>query len=113
VMLTSDNEGTPVSLIEAQAAAVPVVSTAVGGVPSAVLDGRTGLLAEAEDETALADAATAILDEPDMAKRLATAGRELASSRYTLERLVDDHDRLYRSLLADRRLSRDRSSPAS
>ena len=45
VVLTSDNEGTPVSLIEAQAAAVPVVSTDVGGVRFAVRDGETGLLA--------------------------------------------------------------------
>jgi glycosyltransferase involved in cell wall biosynthesis len=113
VMLTSDNEGTPVSLIEAQAAGAPVVSTDVGGVRSAVLDGRTGLLAGADDEAALAEAAAAILDAPDLAGRLATAGRTLASSRYTIERLVDDHDRLYRSLLADRRVSRPGNAPAS
>ncbi|MEJ7784398.1 MAG: glycosyltransferase, partial [Solirubrobacteraceae bacterium] len=56
VVLTSDNEGTPVSLIEAQAAATPVVSTDVGGVPSAVLDGKSGLLAGREDDAGLARA---------------------------------------------------------
>ena len=51
-MLTSDNEGTPVSLIEAQAAAVPVVATDVGGVRSVVRDGEGGLLASADDDAA-------------------------------------------------------------
>jgi glycosyltransferase involved in cell wall biosynthesis len=97
--LTSDNEGTPVSLIEALAAATPVVSTAVGGVASAVLDGRTGLLAAREDEPALAAAVRRLLDDPVAAARLARAGREHARASFGVERLVDDVDRLYRRLL--------------
>ena len=102
VMLTSDHEGTPVSLIEAQAAAVPVVATDVGGTRSAVRDGETGVLAAADDVRGLAASAAALLDDRELAARMAAAGRRHAVSRYTLERLVDDHDRLYRSLL-DRR----------
>src|SRR3954469_7319915 len=102
VMLTSDHEGTPVSLIEAQAAAVPVVATDVGGTRSAVRDGETGVLAAAADVRGLAASAGALLDDRERAARMADAGRRHAVSRYTLERLVDDHDRLYRSLL-DRR----------
>jgi glycosyltransferase involved in cell wall biosynthesis len=102
VVLTSDNEGTPVSLIEAQAAAVPVVSTDVGGVRSAVLDGETGLLAAPEDLSGFARAVGSILDDPGLAARLAGAGRSHALTSFAITRLVDDHDRLYR-LLRDRR----------
>jgi glycosyltransferase involved in cell wall biosynthesis len=103
VVLTSDNEGTPVSLIEAQAAAVPVVGTAVGGVPSAVRHGETGLLAPPGDERALAEAIARILDDEQLAGALARAGREHAQRSFVVERLLDDLDRLYRGLLAERK----------
>jgi len=101
VVLTSDNEGTPVSLIEAQAAATPVVSTDVGGVPSAVLDGQSGLLAGREDDAGLAQAVRSLLDDREMAAHMGQAGRAHARARFGVERLVDDLDRLYRRLLAE------------
>lgn len=101
VMLTSDNEGTPVSLIEAQAAGVPVVSTDVGGVRSVVLDGRTGLVAAAGDDQALADAILDILQDAVLAQRLAAAGCAHALNAFSIERLVQNLDRLYAELLQD------------
>jgi glycosyltransferase involved in cell wall biosynthesis len=98
VVLTSDNEGTPVSLIEAQAAAVPVVSTRVGGVASVVDDGRTGWLVPREDVGALARAIDDALRLEDPAL-VGLAGRRLALARFGLDRLVDDVDALYRTLL--------------
>lgn len=98
VMLTSDNEGTPVSLIEAQAAAVPVVGTDVGGVRSSVRGGETGLLEAPEDEQRLAAAALSLLEDRDGAARMGMLGRRHAASSYGIQRLVDDHDRLYREL---------------
>jgi glycosyltransferase involved in cell wall biosynthesis len=97
VALVSDNEGTPVSLIEAQAARTPVVSTNVGGVRSVVLDGETGFLA---DEPAdLAAHIRTLLDDPGRAAAMAARGREHVLSTFGVERLVDDLDRLYRRLL--------------
>lgn len=102
VMLTSDNEGTPVSLIEAQAAAIPVVATDVGGVRSAVRDGETGFLAAADDVDTLAQSVARLLDDPELRAQMATAGRAHSTGLYTLDRLVADHVRLYGELFAAR-----------
>lgn len=99
VVLTSDNEGTPVSLIEAQAAAVPVVSTDVGGVRSAVLDQRTGFVTASEDDRAMADAIGGILDDPARAQTVGAGGRAHALSIFSMGRLVAELDALYRRLL--------------
>lgn len=106
VMLTSDNEGTPVSLIEAQAAAVPVVATDVGGVRSAVRDGESGLLTPPEAIDQLASGVARLIDDPDLRVRMGAAGRAHVTSLYTLRRLVADHAALYDELLALRLASR-------
>jgi hypothetical protein len=95
----SDNEGTPVSLIEAQAAGTVVVSTDVGGVRSVVLDGETGLLAAPDDVDGLAAAVRTLLDDPPRARRMAAAGRAHVAGRFGVARLVEDIDALYRGLL--------------
>ncbi len=100
VVLTSDNEGTPVSLIEAQAAATPVVGTDVGGVRSVVVAGETGLLAAPDDHDGLAEALRALLDDPARASRMGAAGRAHVLGRFGVERLVADLDELYRGLLS-------------
>jgi len=97
VIQTSDNEGTPVSLIEAQAAGVPVVSTNVGGTASAV--GTRRQLAAADDELGLAAAARSLLTDPELARAAGVAGRERVLSRFGLERLVSDIDALYQRCL--------------
>ncbi len=112
VMLTSDNEGTPVSLIEAQAAAVPVVATDVGGVRSVVLHGVSGLLAAADDVAGLADAAGRFLDDAALRADAGIAGRAHSTRRFTLARLTRDHAELYRELLTSRRASRQARWPA-
>jgi glycosyltransferase involved in cell wall biosynthesis len=106
VMLTSDNEGTPVSLIEAQAAAVPVIATDVGGVRSAVRDGETGVLVPPEAVELLTAAAARLIDDAGLRKIMGAAGRRYATALYTLERLTADHAALYDELLASRRAAR-------
>jgi len=98
--LTSDNEGTPTSLIEALAACTPVVSTDVGGVTAVVVNGETGLIAPPDDESGLADAAWRLLNDDDLARSLARQGRRHVLASFGLGRLIDDHDVLYRRLLS-------------
>jgi glycosyltransferase involved in cell wall biosynthesis len=102
VALTSDNEGTPVSLIEAGAAAVPAVGTEVGGVRSVVRDGETGHTVPADDVEGFAAAVARLLDDPGGARRMGEAARAHVTGRFGVERLVDDLDTIYRRLLAAR-----------
>jgi glycosyltransferase involved in cell wall biosynthesis len=99
VALTSANEGTPVSVIEAQAAALPAVSTDVGGVRDVVLDGKTGFLAPAGDVSGICDRLEELATDPETRRRLGAAGRERVMERYSVPRLIDDIDSLYRTLL--------------
>ncbi|MEW6224331.1 MAG: glycosyltransferase [Chloroflexota bacterium] len=101
VCLSSDNEGTPLAIIEAAAAGRPAVATAVGGVADVVIDGVTGLLASATDEDALAGALIRLADDPDLRARLGEAAPD-AAARFGAERLVDDLERIYLQVLARR-----------
>lgn len=100
VALTSLNEGSPVSLIEAMAASRAVVSTAVGGVPDLVADGITGVLVSSGDPEALAGAISALLREPERRHRLGLAARQATYPLYDVSRLLGDVTRLYESLVS-------------
>jgi glycosyltransferase involved in cell wall biosynthesis len=100
LVLPSSNEGTPVSAIEALAAGRPVVATRVGGVPDVVDDGEDGFLVEPGATDELADRLGQLAREPELRERMGRAGRERVLPRYAVQRLVDDVDRLYRSLMA-------------
>jgi glycosyltransferase involved in cell wall biosynthesis len=99
LVLPSGNEGTPVSVIEALAAGRPVVATRVGGVPDVVRDGEDGFLVDAGATDDLAERLSRLAADPDLRERLGAAGRARVVPRYAVDRLVDDIDRLYRSLL--------------
>jgi len=98
VALTSRNEGSPVSIIEAMAAARPVVCTAVGGVPDVVRPG-TGVLVAPGDEDAFAAALAGLLSDPARRADLGRAARQAVYPAYDASRLVADMTRLYDSLL--------------
>jgi glycosyltransferase involved in cell wall biosynthesis len=100
VAVTSDNEGTNVSAIEAQAAGIPVVSTRVGGMPSVVNDG-TGLLVDPEDGDGFARALERVLLDDDLKRRFGLNGAQRARSEFSLARLVENIDSLYRRLLSE------------
>jgi glycosyltransferase involved in cell wall biosynthesis len=98
VALTSDNEGTPLALIEGAAAGRAAVATAVGGVPDVVQEGVTGLLAPVDDEGALAAAMIRLNEDAGLRDRLGSAAPHAADG-YGKDRLVDDLERIYRELL--------------
>ena len=102
VALTSLNEGSPVALIEALAAARPIVSTAVGGVPEVVIDGTTGLTVPPSDPSAFAEAVLKLLRDRELGAQLGAAGRRHVYPRYDSSRLVDDVGNLYLRELAGR-----------
>jgi glycosyltransferase involved in cell wall biosynthesis len=99
--LTSANEGTPVSLIEAGAAGCAAVATRVGGVAEVVTP-ETGLLVPAGEGEAVAAALSRLAVDHGLRERLGKSARERALRRYSAPRLVADIDALYRELLARR-----------
>ncbi|MEO6232037.1 MAG: glycosyltransferase [Ferruginibacter sp.] len=99
VVLTSYNEGTPVSLIEAQAACKPVVSTNVGGVEDVIIHGENGYLTEVNDITSFADYVITLLENKPLRERIGKAGFEIIIKKYSKERLVKDVKHLYLNFL--------------
>ena len=87
-ILASTDEGIPVSLMEAMAAGVPVIATAVGGVPELVGMGA-GMLVPAGDETRLTWAMEELLRDPALRARLGQAGRARVARRFSIDRSVD------------------------
>ena len=100
MILTSVNEGTPVSAIESLAAGRPVVATRVGGVPDVVDDGEDGFLVDPGSTEQLADRLEELARNPELREQMGERGRARVPSRYAVARLVEDMDRLYKSLLA-------------
>ena len=83
VALPSWTEGLPLVVLEAMAAARPVVATPVGGTPEVVLDGETGLLVPPRDPRALAAALQRLVDDADLRRRLGEAGKRRAVERFS------------------------------
>jgi len=97
VLLTSDNEGMPVSLIEAGLAGLPAVATDVGSVREVVLDGVTGSVVAPRSD-ALADAAERILADEQLRERMGAAALAHATAEFGVQRLIDDTANLYRDV---------------
>jgi len=98
VALTSDNEGMPVSLIEAASVGCPAVTTRVGSADEVVLDGETGFVVDI-DTDAVASALTRVLEDDELRKRLGRAAETHARTRFSRARLVADTASLYEALV--------------
>jgi glycosyltransferase involved in cell wall biosynthesis len=99
VALTSLNEGTPVSLIEAQAAGKPIVSTRVGGIADVVLENKTALLSEIMDEKTFSNNLLQLVNDPGLRQKFSNAGKDYVVSKFSYHRLVNDMSGLYHDLL--------------
>ena len=98
VLLTSWTEGLPLTLLEAGAMALPVVATAVGGVPELVRDGETGWLAPAGDYDALAGNLRTLRDDPAGSSAMGHRARQRVETDFSLAGVIDRIARIYREL---------------
>lgn len=98
-VLPSYNEGLPMSLLEAMAATLPVISTPVGGIPEVVEHGVNGLITDAGNVRSLADTMRALVDDAELRANLGWAARETIKNRYSAEAVLPRLERLYQQLL--------------
>ncbi|MGQ0760408.1 MAG: glycosyltransferase [Acidobacteriota bacterium] len=98
----SHTEGSPYVLLEAMAAGVPIVATAVGGVPEILSDGETGLLVPPRDPPATSATIEKILNDSALARKLSNSARALISTRFAPEIYVQNLVEIYRNVLSER-----------
>jgi glycosyltransferase involved in cell wall biosynthesis len=98
LVFSSRWEGLPVTLLEGMAAAKPVVSTAVGGVPGVVGEGESALLVPAGMASVLADAVVRVLRDPALAQKLSALARARVREKYSLDSMLDRTLALYEEL---------------
>jgi glycosyltransferase involved in cell wall biosynthesis len=98
-VLPSLSEGLSNAVLESMAAGVPIVATRVGGNPELVVDGVTGLLVPPRDAGALAAAMCLLLEQPALARRFGQAARQRALDHFSNDRMVQETERLYLSLV--------------
>ena len=99
ICLTSFNEGTPVSLIEAQAANKPIVSTRVGGIADIVIEGETALLADVHETEKFSDHVLRLVEDDALRQQMGAGSHLHIMERFSYQRLVNDMSRLYHELL--------------
>jgi glycosyltransferase involved in cell wall biosynthesis len=99
ITLTSYNEGTPVSVIEAQASNKPVVSTMVGGILDVVIENETALLSPSADTNAFANNLMKLIEDDNLRNNFGKKGSEHVPQQYGFKRLAADMEHLYNTLL--------------
>lgn len=100
ISLTSFNEGTPVSLIEAQAAGKPVITTSVGGIGNIVIPEKTALLSDINLKGDFQEKLLTLVQDEDMRNNFSSAGWDFVNEKFSYNRLVGDMNKLYYELLS-------------
>jgi glycosyltransferase involved in cell wall biosynthesis len=100
VILTSDNEGTPLSLIQAGMAGLPVVTTNVGSVSEIVLNDTTGIITSL-NVNEIASAIEKLVNDSQLRDQLGANAQQFTAAYFGVQRLVNDHEELYKKLIAD------------
>jgi glycosyltransferase involved in cell wall biosynthesis len=96
-ILTSDNEGIPLTLIQAAQAGLPILAPAVGSISDIVENDKTGFLT-APQPGAMASALSALANDSELRNRLGSAGKVRADEFFSLERMLRDHTEIYNRL---------------
>jgi glycosyltransferase involved in cell wall biosynthesis len=99
-VLSSSWEGNPLAVMEAMAAGLPVIGTAVGGVPELVESGRQGILVAPGDAAGFANAMRTLLNNPALRAAMASAARARATARFNADRMAEGYACLYREALS-------------
>lgn len=94
-VISSFTESTPMSLLHALAYRRPVISTAVGDIPSIIQDTINGILVPSDDPRALAKAILDLLEDAEKRNKIAFAGRELAKEKFSIQTMIDGIERIY------------------
>ena len=102
ISLTSNNEGTPVSIIEAQASQLPVISTNVGGVGNVMMDNDTGFIVPKNNARIFADKLLVLIENEALRMDMGKKGWEFVKERFHFERLVRDMENYYKGLLSSK-----------
>jgi len=95
----ADMEGLGVSLLQASAAGLPVIATAVGGIPEAVLDGQTGILVPPQSPRDLSEAIRRVIESPAVRVQMGEAGRQHVLRNFSIDSMVSGNLAVYRSVL--------------
>jgi glycosyltransferase involved in cell wall biosynthesis len=106
-------EGFSNALLEAMSYSLPVVATAVGGNPEAIVNGVTGLLVAPNDPSALADGLMTLLCDPERRRAFGRAARARCRDRFSVAAMVEAYERLYESLRRSSRLAKSAGARAN
>lgn len=98
LLLPSESEGLPYSILEAMACGLPVIASSVGGIPEAVLDDKTGILIPPGDSAALASAIGRLIDDPDRRREFGVEARARAASHFDARIMARKFEDLYTEL---------------
>ena len=101
--LTSNNEGTPVSLIEAQAACIPVITTDVGGVKDIILDGETGFIVPKNSIKKYTEKLLVLIEDENKRKKMSQNGWSFVEHKFHYTTLVKNVETYYKKLLNEKK----------
>jgi colanic acid/amylovoran biosynthesis glycosyltransferase len=97
--MNGDEEGTPVAILEASAAGLPVIATVHGGIPDIIEDGKTGFLVSEHDVDAMTDKMILLLKNKDLAIEMGKKGKERIEKYFRLEKHIENLDNLLADLI--------------
>lgn len=97
--LSGDQEGTPVAVLEASAAGLPVIATKHAGIPDVILDGKTGFLVEEHDVDVMAEKMIQLLEDKSLAQQMGMRGKERIKTHFTLEKHLATLDTLLEKII--------------
>jgi glycosyltransferase involved in cell wall biosynthesis len=104
ICLTSKNEGTPVSLIEAQAAGIPIIATNVGGIKDVILEDKTGYIVDKDDIDGFAEKLRELIENENKRQLMSQKGWSFVEDKFQYPNLIKNMDEYYKSLLKEMKI---------